>query len=273
MIGNLVELNNGVKMPNFGLGVWNSSNGKEVQNAVKWALDAGYRCIDTAAIYKNEEGVGIAIANSGFEREDIFITTKLWNSDQRSGNIRSAFDRSLKKLNLDYVDLYLIHWAVNGKFNFAWEELTKLLREGQAKAIGVSNFMVHHLEELLSKTDVVPAVNQVEYHPYLVQPALKSFCKSKNIKLQAWSPLMQGGIMKVQELMEMGKKYGKNAAQIVLRWNLQSNVLTIPKSANHDRIKSNADIFDFELSDADMQAIDNLDRSQRIGPDPDNFDF
>jgi len=272
-ISETVKLSNGVEMPWLGLGVWRSMEGGEVENAVGWALEVGYRSIDTAAIYQNEKGVGRAIKESGINRDDIFITTKLWNNDQRSGNIREALDTSLEKLVVDYIDLYLIHWPVSEKFTDCWVQFESLYQEGKIRAIGVSNFLVPHLEQLLKISSITPVVNQVEFHPYLLQPELISFCDEHKIQLQAWAPLMQGKINEVTELGEIGEKYGKSPAQIVLRWNLQHKVITIPKSVNQDRIKANADIFNFSLSDEDIITIDNLDRNYRFGPDPDNFDF
>jgi len=272
-ISETVKLNNGVEMPWLGLGVWRSMEGKEVESAVVWALDEGYRSIDTAAIYQNENGVGKAIRESRINREDIFITTKLWNNDQRSGNIREALEASLKKLGVEYIDLYLMHWPVPEKFIDCWVHFETLYHEGKIRAIGVSNFLVHHLKQLLEISSITPAINQVEFHPYLLQPELNRFCSEHKIQLQAWAPLMQGKIKEVTELGEIGKKYGKSPAQVALRWNLQHKVITIPKSVNKDRIKANADIFDFSLSDDDMSVIDGLDRNYRFGPDPDNFDF
>ena len=272
-ISETVKLSNGVDMPWLGLGVWRSMEGEEVENAVGWALEVGYRSIDTAAIYQNEKGVGRAIKESGINREDIFITTKLWNNDQRSGNIREALDTSLEKLVVDYIDLYLIHWPVSEKFTDCWVQFESLYQEGKIRAIGVSNFLVPHLEQLLKISSITPVVNQVEFHPYLLQPELISFCDEHKIQLQAWAPLMQGKINEVTELGGIGEKYGKSPAQIALRWNLQHKVITIPKSVNQDRIKDNADIFNFSLSDEDFRFIDNLDRNYRFGPDPDNFDF
>ncbi len=272
-ISETIKLSNGVEMPWLGLGVWRSIEGEEVENAVGWALEVGYRSIDTAAIYQNEKGVGRAIKESGINREDIFITTKLWNNDQRSGNIREALDTSLEKLVVDYIDLYLIHWPVSEKFTDCWVQFESLYQEGKIRAIGVSNFLVPHLEKLLEISSITPVINQVEFHPYLLQPELISFCDEHKIQLQAWAPLMQGKINEVTELGEIGEKYGKSPAQIALRWNLQHKVITIPKSVNQDRIKANADIFNFSLSDEDIIIIDNLDRNYRFGPDPDNFDF
>lgn len=266
-------LNNGIEMPYFGLGVWQSKDGQEVINAINYALEAGYRAIDTAAIYKNEEGVGQAIAQSPVPREEIFITSKVWNDDQRSGDIRQAFDTTMNKLGLDYLDLYLIHWPVSGKYNDTWKVLEDIYASGRVKAIGVSNFLKHHLEDLLAIAEVVPMVNQMEFHPRLVQQELVDFCKGHGIQYEAWSPLMQGKIFEIELLQQLAEKYGKSIAQVALRWNLQKGVITIPKSVKKERIESNADLFDFEITEEDMQAIDGLDQSQRVGPDPDHFNF
>jgi len=267
------QLNNGTEMPWFGLGVWKSEEGEEVINAVQYALNAGYRHIDTAAIYENEEGVGKAIRKSSIPREEVFITTKIWNDDQRENNVSGALETSLKKLGTDYVDLYLIHWPVKGKYKRTWEEMEKLYQQGKTRAIGVSNFMVSHLEDLLSDSSTVPAINQVEFHPHLVQNDLLNFCRDKNIQMEAWSPIMQGNVVNVDEIKKLSEKYGKTPAQIVIRWDLDHHVITIPKSVHKDRIEENADIFDFELSKEDIAFLDSLDKHHRYGPDPNDFDF
>jgi diketogulonate reductase-like aldo/keto reductase len=266
-------LYNGVHMPYFGLGVYLSKDGTEVINSVKWALEAGYRHIDTAAIYGNENGVGQGIRESGIPREDIFLVSKVWNSDQGYESTLKAFDESLHRLKTDYLDLYLIHWPVKGKYKETWKALEYLYRQNRIRAIGVSNFLQHHLEDLLTEASVVPMVNQMEFHPYLAQPALVSFCESHKIQYEAWSPLMQGHVFGVEVFKSMAAKYHKTIAQIVLRWDLQKGVVTIPKSSKKDRIIDNANIFDFELSDVDMAILDGLDRGKRFGPDPDTFDF
>ena len=266
-------LHNGVEMPYLGLGVYLSKDGQEVINAVKWALDAGYRHIDTASIYGNEEGVGLGVQASGIPREDIFLVSKVWNSDQAYDSTLSAFDASLERLGMDYLDLYLIHWPVGGKYKDTWRALERLYAEKRIRAIGVSNFMQHHLEDLLNEAEVVPMVNQMEFHPYLVQQSLINFCQTKGIQYEAWSPMMQGNIFKDPVFQQLAGKYNKSVAQIVLRYDLQKGVITIPKSSNKERIHSNADLFDFEISQADMDYLDGLDKGQRFGPDPDNFDF
>lgn len=266
-------LNNGVEMPYFGLGVYLSKDGQEVINAVKWAVEAGYRHIDTASVYKNEEGVGEAVKQCGVARRDLFVVSKVWNSDQGYDSTLKAFDASLERLNMDYLDLYLIHWPVAGKYKETWKAMEKLYADGRVKAIGVSNFLQHHLEDLLGEATVVPMVNQMEFHPFLVQQDLIDFCKKNTIQYEAWSPMMQGKIFDMEEFKQLAEKYGKSIAQIVLRWDLQKGVITIPKSSKKERIIANADIFDFELSGEDVKLLDGMHKGQRFGPDPDNFDF
>jgi diketogulonate reductase-like aldo/keto reductase len=268
-----IELSNKVKMPYFGLGVFQMNDGEEVINSVSNALKAGYRHIDTAALYYNEKGVGTAIINSGIKREQIFVTSKVWNSDQGYDNTLRAFDKSLQKLQMNYLDLYLIHWPVKGKFKDTWHALETIYKQGRAKAIGISNFLKHHIDDLLRSAEIVPMVNQMEFHPYLVQQDLIDHCKRFNIQYQAWSPLMQGKVVEVDLLRKLGSKYKKDPAQIVLRWNLQKDVVTIPKSSHKERIISNSHIFDFELTQDEVKAIDKLDRLERLGADPDNFNF
>ncbi len=268
-----ITLHNGVKMPYFGLGVYLSKDGSEVINAVKWAIQSGYRHIDTAAIYNNEEGVGEGIRASAIPREDIFLVSKVWNSEQGYDSTMEAFETSLQKLNTEYLDLYLIHWPVKGKYKETWKALEELYRQKRIRAIGVSNFLQHHLEDLLTEASIVPMVNQMEFHPYLVQQDLLDFCRSKNIQYEAWSPLMQGKIFEMDVFKEMALKYKKTIAQIVLRWDLQKGVVTIPKSSKRQRIIDNAAIFDFSISKEDMTVLDKLDKGKRFGPDPDNFDL
>ena len=260
-------------MPWLGLGVFLSKDGSEVINAVKYALEVGYRSIDTAAIYRNERGVGQAIKESGVKRNEIFLTSKVWNNDQGYHATLKAFDESLEKLQTDYLDLYLIHWPKGQRSIETWTALEELYKQGRIKAIGVSNFMIHHLEDLLKHAETKPMVNQVEFHPELIQPKLLEYCKQKQIQLEAWSPIMKGRVNNIPVMQALAVKYQKTPVQIVLRWDLQKGVVTIPKSVNLERIKSNSEIFDFELSDEDMDKIDALDKSKRIGPDPDNFDF
>lgn len=272
-ITDYTTLNNGIQIPWLGFGVFKIPDGREVEQAVKWAIEAGYRSIDTAAIYGNERGVGNAIRKSGVPRNEIFLTTKVWNEDMRKKRTTDAFKESLERLETDYVDLYLIHWPVKGCYQDAWKALEDIYASGQTRAIGVSNFLVHHLEDLLAHSTIVPAVNQVEFHPYLVQPDLMKFCQKQHIQLESWSPLMRGKILTMAEITQLAEKYHKTPAQIVLRWDLQHGVVTIPKSVHKDRIIENARVFDFELSAADMMLLDQLDRGERTGADPDNFDF
>ncbi|MFC0471528.1 aldo/keto reductase [Halalkalibacter kiskunsagensis] len=266
-------LHNGVKMPWLGLGVFQVKDGEEVVNSVKAALELGYRSVDTAAIYQNEEGVGKAISESNVPRDEIFVTSKVWNSNQGYDTTLTAFDESLEKLGLDYLDLYLIHWPVpaQGKYLDTWRAMEKLYNDGRIRAIGVSNFNIHHLEDLLANCEIKPMVNQVEYHPRLNQTQLREFCKKNEIQLEAWSPLMQGGLLNEPTLTEIATKYNKSTAQIILRWDLQNEVVTIPKSVKSYRIAENADVFDFELTEEEIGKINALNQDQRIGPDPDEF--
>ncbi|MGO4290341.1 aldo/keto reductase [Chitinophaga sp. RAB17] len=272
-INGTVQLANGVQMPYFGLGVFKTKDGQEVIDSVTYALDAGYRHIDTAAIYDNEEGVGIAIEKNTTDRKDIFLTTKVWNADQGYDSTLKAFDASLEKLKTDYLDLYLIHWPVKGKYKETWRALETLYADGRVKAIGVSNFLQHHLEDLFQTAKVVPMVDQLEFHPYLVQQPLLDFCQQHQVQYEAWSPLMQGKAFDVPLLKELAAKYKVSVAQLVLRWDLQKGVVTIPKSIRNERIISNAAIFNFNISEEDVQKIAALDCGERVGPDPDNFDF
>jgi diketogulonate reductase-like aldo/keto reductase len=270
-------LYNGVKMPWFGLGVFKVEEGPELENAVKSAIKHGYRSIDTAAIYENEEGVGRGIREglkeAGISRDELFVTSKVWNADLGYESTLSAYDTSLRKLGLEYLDLYLIHWPVEGKFKEAWRALETLYMEGRVKAIGVSNFHIHHLQELMKDAEIKPMVNQVEFHPRLTQNELRDYCREQGIQFEAWSPLMQGELLDHPVLKVIAEKYQKSIAQVILRWDLQNGVVTIPKSTKEHRIVENATIFDFELTQEDMELIDKLNQNHRVGPDPDNFDF
>lgn len=268
-----VKLVNGVEIPMLGLGTWQVESEKEAVDSVKYALQIGYRHIDTAAAYNNEQFVGKGIKESGISRDDIFLTTKLWNSDQGYESTLKAFDKSLKKLGVDYLDLYLIHWPKGEKSKESWHAMEKLYNEKLIKSIGVSNFLQHHLEDLMKNTKLNPMVNQVEFHPYLVQSELHDYCIKNNIQYEAWSPLMRGKIMKIKELQTIAESHKRSVTQIVLRWDIQMGVVTIPKSTHPQRIKENAEIFDFELTDEEMNIITSLDKGKRIGPDPDNFNF
>lgn len=263
---------NGVKMPWIGLGVFQVP--KEItKNVVLEALRLGYRSIDTAAFYDNEEEVGMAIKESGIPREEIFVTTKLWNTDHGYDKALVAFEKSLSRLGLEYIDLYLIHWPMPslGKYKETWKALEKLYREGRVRAIGVSNFQIDHLKDLLAVCEIKPMVNQVEFHPRLTQEELRHFCRQNQIQMEAWSPLMRGHILQEPVLVQMARKYNKTPAQIILRWDLQNHVVTIPRSTRPERMEENAQIFDFELTQEEMEMISNLNRNERIGPDPDKM--
>lgn len=277
-MNNTIKLNNGIEMPKLGLGVFRVVDSDELVNAVKVAIKNGYRSIDGAAIYGNEEAMGEGIRQgikeAGISREDLFITSKVWNADLGYESTIAAYEASLNRIGVEYLDLYLIHWPVEGKYKEAWKAMEYLYKQGRVKAIGVCNFQVHHLEDLLKEAEIKPVINQVELHPYLSQKEVREFCESNNIQVEAWSPLMAGnGLLEDETLKEIANKYNKTTAQIVLRWDLQSHVITIPKSTNEGRLLQNIDIFDFELSKEDMEKIDSLNKGLRVGPDPDNFDF
>lgn len=276
-IKDCTTLNNGVKMPWLGLGLWRVEDASTIESAIDAALQVGYQSFDTAAAYHNEKEIGAALKKSGVPRDELFITTKLWNTDHVKGydaSIQACKD-SLSRLQLDFVDLYLIHWPLprRNKFVEAWKALIQLQKDGLARAIGVSNFHIHHLERLERETGVIPSVNQVERHPWLNQQELIDYCQSKGIQVEAYSPLMRGHVTDEPVLVDLSKKYNKTPAQIVLRWDLQSKVVCIPKSVHAHRIKENADIFDFVISDDDMKTIDSLNRNKRFLPDPDEMDF
>jgi len=264
-------LSNGVKMPWLGFGVYTLEEGEQVEKAVKNALNTGYRSIDTASIYGNERGVGRAIRDSGISREDIFITTKLWNSDQGFDNTLKAFEESLKRLDTDYIDLYLIHWPGTNLYIETWKAFERIYQYGKTHAIGVSNFQIHHLQNLMNNCDIYPMINQVEFHPFLFQPELFRFCIDNNIQLEAWAPLTRGYQLGNDTIRNIGEKYNKSPAQIILRWDIQHAVVTIPKSEQTEHIVENVDIFDFELTEEDMEKLDSLDEGKRFGPDPDSF--
>lgn len=265
-----VTLNNGLKMPQLGFGVWQVPD-DEATAAVANALKAGYRSIDTAMIYQNEKGVGKAIKDSGIAREELFITTKVWNSDQGYGNTLRAFDESLERLGLDYVDLYLIHWPTPQFDDYVdtYKALEKLYHDGRVKAIGVCNFEIEHLERLLSECTITPVLNQVECHPYLAQTELKEFCANRDIYVEAWSPLDQGGeVLQDETVKKIAEAHQKSPAQTVLRWHLQNKTIVIPKSVTPSRIEENFQVFDFELSSDEMEQIHALNKDRRKGSHP-----
>ena len=272
-ISTMKRLVNGVDMPVFGLGVYKMTEPEETLQAIQKALEVGYRHIDTASLYGNEAQVGEAIRHSGVKREDIFVTTKVWNSDQGYDNTLRAFEISLQKLGLDYIDLYLTHWPVAETFVDTYRAIERLYDEKLIRVPGVSNHHESHLREILKVTNTAPAVNQVECHPYLAQKELNAFCKEHEIALTAWSPLGRGNVLNDETILAIAQQYGKSAAQVILRWHLQNEVLVIPKSVTPTRIEENAEIFDFELAQADMQKIDALNQNKRFGQNPDNFHF
>lgn len=264
-------LNTGREMPMLGLGVYKATGPGEVEQAICWAADAGYRLIDTASVYTNEDGVGRGIASCGVPREELFVTTKVWNNAQRLGDIDGAFQRSLDRLHLDYVDLYLIHWPVPGCYLSTWKTLEGFYKSGKARSIGVSNFDIRHLEELAKYTDIVPAVNQIEFHPYWYQKELLEYCKDRGIQVQAYAPLARGAYLDNDIMCILATKYAKTPAQIGLRWALQKGVAVIPKSTNEERIRINGDLYSFEIQEEDMAIIDTLNENRRTASIPEDL--
>ena len=253
-----ITLNNGIEIPCLGLGVYQTPPGELTLRAVRYALNIGYRHIDTAWLYDNERDVGKAVMESGIDREEVFISTKVWNSDQGYHSTLKACEKSLRRLGLTYVDLYLIHWPVQGKNKDTWKAMVQLLREGKTRAIGVSNYEIFHLQEIFQNFDVIPSVNQVEFHPFLYQEKLLEFCKNNNIQLEAYSPLTRGQRLDHPTLVGLAKKYGKNSAQILIRWSLQHGLVVIPKSIHENRIRENIQVFDFQLEEMDMKLLNSL---------------
>ncbi len=268
-----VPLHGTIDIPLLGFGVYKVKPGSETEDAVAAALDAGYRHIDTAALYRNEEGVGTSIAASGIDRSELFITTKLWNSHQGYDSTHAAFDVSLEKLGLDYVDLYLIHWPKPVHTAATWRAMEEIQAVGNARAIGVSNFLPQHLDQLAETATVMPSINQIEFHPHLQSADLVSYCDDHGIVVEAWSPLKHGEIIDDPALMVIAEAHGVTVAQVVLRWMLQRGVVTLPKSITPARIAENKDLYDFELTEEEVVAINAMDRGERVGPDPGNFDF
>ncbi|QHA35392.1 aldo/keto reductase [Rossellomorea marisflavi] len=272
-----ITLNNGVQMPEIGYGVFRVEEGKDLEKAVETAIRIGYRSIDTAAIYQNEKSVGKGVQNAidaGLvTREELFITSKVWNDGLSYDETIQAYEDTLERLGLEYLDLYLIHWPGQNKYMEPWKALEALYKEGRIKSIGVSNFQVSHLEHLLETAEVKPVINQIEFHPKLVQEDVRAFCEKHDIQVEAWSPLMNAELLNHETVNEIAESLGKSAAQVILRWDLQHGVVTIPKSMTESRIKENIDIYDFELTEEQVKTLDALDEHKRIGPDPDQFDF
>ncbi|MDQ0160266.1 aldo/keto reductase [Alkalibacillus salilacus] len=264
-------LNDGVKMPGYGLGVYKVWEDDEASQSVQTAIQHGYRLIDTASFYDNEVGVGQGIKESGVNRDDLFITTKVWNDEQGYDHTLRAFEASMNRLELDYLDLYLVHWPVKNYYRDTWKAMERLVDEGLIRSIGVSNFKQRHLEDLMTTANVKPTVNQVEYHPHLQQHDVKAFCEQESIQLEAWSPLKRGDLFDDETIQQVAQKHGKTPAQVILRWDVDTNVITIPKSVKEHRIVENSDIFDFQLDKADLDAIKALNRDERVGPNPDQF--
>ncbi|WP_217581907.1 aldo/keto reductase [Lysinibacillus sp. GbtcB16] len=273
-----VTLNNGLKMPLVGYGVFRVPEGEDLAEAVKTAIAKGYRSIDTAQVYRNEESVGrgirAAIEEGLVTREELFITSKVWNDGLSYEETLAAYDSSLEKIGLDYLDLYLVHWpGIDTNYVEVYKALEKIYQDGRVRSIGVSNFHVHHLEILLKETTVIPVINQIEFHPHLTQKEVRAYCTDKDIQVEAWSPLMNGGLLEEALIQELASKYDKTPAQIVLRYDVQHNVVTIPKTMTATRMVENLDVFDFTLTDGEMAQLDALNDGLRCGPDPEKFNF
>lgn len=266
-------LHNGIEMPRFGLGVYKMDDPEVAYNSIIKALDTGYIAVDTAAFYNNEQQVGEALRASDLKREDLFITSKVWNTDQGYDETLRAFEKTLRALNTDYLDLYLTHWPVPEKFTETYRAIERLYDEKLIKSTGVSNHEIHHLEKLFASANIKPMVNQIELHPYLSQVELRNFCKTNDIVITAWSPLGRGKVLQDETIKAIGEKYGKSIAQTIIRWHLQSDHIVIPKSVTPSRIEENANVFDFELTAEDMATIDGLNRNERFGSHPDHFKF
>lgn len=277
MTQKIIEFYNGNSIPALGLGTFRVENNDECREAVKHAIISGYKHIDTAQTYHNEEKVGQGIKEgleaAGLNREDLFITTKLWMTDYGRENVQSAYEASLKRLGLDYVDLYLIHWPGQDKdlITETWKAMENLYNEGKIKNIGVSNFHVHHLEELLQEASIKPVINQIECHPYLTQKELRAYLEAQKIVAQSWSPLMNGQILEDEVVKEIANELGKTPAQVIIRWNIDENIVVIPKSVTPSRIEENLNVFDFELSEDQLSRLNALNKDERIGPDPEVF--
>lgn len=267
----IIELANGVKMPQLGLGVYKMTEPEQTIEAITYAIGTGYRAIDTAAIYENERETGEAVRHSGVSREDLFITSKVWNTDQGYDGTLRAFETSLEKLGLDYLDLYLTHWPITGKYADTYKAIERLYDEKLIRATGVSNHHAHHLEKIFVKANIAPMVNQIELHPRLTQEPLRSFCKENDIAVTSWSPLARGTLLTEPTLLQIAEQYDKTSAQVIIRWHLQNNLIVIPKSVTPERIRENSEVADFQLSSAEMDSINGLNLDERTGTDPDTY--
>lgn len=271
-IASTVDLGHGVHMPMLGMGTYKSRPGHEVRHSVEFALEHGYRGVDTASMYDNEEGVGEAVRSSGLAREDVFVITKVWNDEQGYESTRAALDRSLTRLGFDHVDLYLVHWPQREHTEGTWRAMEELLAEGKTRAIGVCNHLQHHLDRLLAIAEVPPAVDQVEFHPWLQQPGLQAFLAEHDITLQAWAPVMRGRAHEEPALVEIGERHGVSPSQVAIRWILEQGYSAIPKTVHDERILENADVFGFALSEEEMARIAAADRDHRLGRDPNIYE-
>ena len=266
-----ITLSNGTKMPFIGLGTWQVKDRQEGINAVKWAIEAGYKAIDTAVVYQNEAAVGEGIKAAGVNREELFITTKVYNDEQGYEATHQSFKDSLDRLQLDYVDLYLIHWPITDKYHDTWRAMEEIYTSGKAKAIGISNFHPQHIEDLMTTAKIKPMINQIELHPNLNQQELVTYCQEQGIAITAYSPLGHGTLLENDVLKEIAKKHHKTVAQVILRWDVQNGITSVPKSVNQERIASNLEVFDFDLSAEDVTKINDLNTGERVNKNPDIF--
>ena len=270
-INSTVTLHDDIEIPQLGLGVFQSEEGDEVENAVAWALAAGYRHIDTASLYRNERGVGNAVAASGLDRSELFVTTKVWNTEQGYESTKQSLHDSLERLGTSYADLFLVHWPNDALTHDTWKAMEELQADGLTRAIGVSNFLESHLDHLLEAATVVPSINQVEFHPHNQEWGLVEYCRRHGIHYEAWSPLKRGRVLEDSTLTGIGEEHGVTSAQVIIRWLLQEGIVAIPKSVTKHRIEANADLYGFELTTHDIERIRALDRHERIGPTPGEF--
>lgn len=270
-IKSTVRLSNGVEMPLLGLGTYKSVEPSEVRASLEAALEAGYRSVDTASMYNNEAVIGEVLARSGVPREELFVATKVWNDEQGRNRTLDAFDRSMERLGLEYLDLYLIHWPMAQFYAETWAAMQELYRAGRVRAIGVCNFLPGHLASLMEVAEVPPMVDQVEFHPWLQQPGLQAYCRATGIVLEAWAPIMRGHVAEVPEIVRIAKEHGVTPYQVAIRWIMQKGIVAIPKSVHPDRVRANADVFGFELSTQEMATVGSLDRDERVGRHPDSW--